>query len=128
MSAITTTAVTPLGIGLSANAANMVAKSDSTPAANRSVSDRVVSKASLEAQPAQISETELKGAVDKISRFVAATNTDIQFSLDETSEMTVVRVIDRETKEVIRQIPSEEALQIAATLDKLQGLLVKQKA
>ena len=32
------------------------------------------------------------------------------------------------TNEVIRQIPSEEMLEIAKALDRLQGLLVKQKA
>lgn len=37
-------------------------------------------------------------------------------------------MIDRQTKEVLRQMPSEEALAIAHALDKLQGLMIKQKA
>jgi flagellar protein FlaG len=40
----------------------------------------------------------------------------------------VVKVIDRETQDVIRQIPSQEMLDLAQALDKLQGLLIKQKA
>jgi len=40
----------------------------------------------------------------------------------------VVRVLDDATKEVIRQIPSEEALEIAKALDKLQGVLLRQEA
>jgi len=37
-------------------------------------------------------------------------------------------VVDMATKDVIRQIPTPEVLAIAKALDKLQGLLVKDKA
>jgi len=40
----------------------------------------------------------------------------------------VVKVVDLETKEVIRQIPSPEVLEIAKAVDQLQGLLIRQKA
>jgi flagellar protein FlaG len=40
----------------------------------------------------------------------------------------VVKVVDTETDQVIRQIPSEEMLAIARNIDRLQGLLVKQEA
>jgi flagellar protein FlaG len=53
---------------------------------------------------------------------------DIQFSIDEDTDTTVVKIVDRNTQEVIRQIPSEEMLEIAKALDRLQGLLIRQKA
>jgi flagellar protein FlaG len=71
---------------------------------------------------------ELRAAVEKIQEFVSSTASDIKFSIDEDSGRTVVKVIDRETQEVIRQIPSQEMLDLAQALDKLQGLLIKQKA
>ena len=40
----------------------------------------------------------------------------------------MVKVVDQSTKEVIRQIPSEEMLAIAKALDSLKGLLVRQTA
>ena len=40
----------------------------------------------------------------------------------------MVKVIDRETEDIIRQIPSQEMLDLAKALDKLQGLLIRQKA
>jgi flagellar protein FlaG len=40
----------------------------------------------------------------------------------------VVRVVDTATDQVIRQIPSEVALAISQSLEKLQGLLVRQQA
>jgi flagellar protein FlaG len=70
----------------------------------------------------------LKAAVEKIQEFISATASDIKFSIDEDSGRTVVKVIERESQEIIRQIPSEEMLDLAKALDKLQGLLLKQQA
>lgn len=52
----------------------------------------------------------------------------LQFSIDETTAKTVVRVTDASTGELIRQLPSEEALAIARSLDKMKGLLLTQQA
>ncbi|MDR2452408.1 MAG: flagellar protein FlaG [Candidatus Accumulibacter sp.] len=71
---------------------------------------------------------ELQTAVEKIQEFIRKTASDIKFSIDEDSGRTVVKVIDRETQEIIRQIPSQEMLDLAQALDKLQGLLIRQEA
>lgn len=52
----------------------------------------------------------------------------LAFSIDDATEKLVVRITDASTGELIRQLPSEEALAIARSLDKLQGLLLKQEA
>ncbi|MBL8491536.1 MAG: flagellar protein FlaG, partial [Rhodocyclaceae bacterium] len=41
---------------------------------------------------------------------------------------TVVKVVDGQTGKMIRQIPSEELLAIAESIDRMQGLLLRQKA
>jgi flagellar protein FlaG len=71
---------------------------------------------------------ELQTAVEKIQEFIRKSASDIKFTIDEDSGRTVVKVIDRETQEIIRQIPSQETLDLAQALDKLQGLLIRQKA
>lgn len=43
-------------------------------------------------------------------------NYELTFVFDRPNQRTVIRIIDRETKEVIRQLPNEYALQIAAQL------------
>ncbi|MDR0577049.1 MAG: flagellar protein FlaG [Candidatus Accumulibacter sp.] len=73
-------------------------------------------------------EEELDEATEKIQEFVNTVASEIKFSIDEDSGRTVVKVIDRSTQEVIRQIPSQEVLDLAQALDKLQGLLIRQKA
>lgn len=75
-----------------------------------------------------VKKDELDNALKKMNEFVGSRNSDIQFSTDDETGTNIVKVIDRSSKEVIRQIPSEEMLQIAKALDKLQGLLIRQQA
>ena len=71
---------------------------------------------------------ELKSAVDKVQSFVSTATSDVEFSIDKDTGSTVVKVVDRSTKEVLRQIPSKEMLEMAKAIDRLQGLLVKNQA
>jgi flagellar protein FlaG len=45
-----------------------------------------------------------------------------------TSDRLVVKVVDSETQEVIRQIPSEEMLRIARNLDSFESLMLRERA
>jgi flagellar protein FlaG len=52
----------------------------------------------------------------------------LQFAIDDESGQTIVRVTDRQTGELIRQTPSVEMLELARSLDRMQGMLLRQKA
>ena len=52
----------------------------------------------------------------------------LQFSVDVTTGKTIVKLVDKETNEVIRQMPSREMLAIARALDRVQGLLLRDQA
>ena len=73
-------------------------------------------------------EKPLKEAVEKVQEYIRPFNNGLEFSINKDTDQLVVKVIDQNTKEVIRQIPSEEMLAIAKALDSLKGLLVKQTA
>jgi flagellar protein FlaG len=75
-----------------------------------------------------VDQIHLQSAVNATNEFVKPINSSIEFSMDRDAGEMVVKVMDTTTKEVIRQIPSEEMLAIAKALDKIQGLLIKQKA
>lgn len=78
-----------------------------------------------EAEPAL---AEVSNALRTINTTVQALSPTLEFSIDADSKRTVVKVVDIETNEIIRQMPSVEALEIAKALDRLQGLLIRQKA
>ncbi len=73
------------------------------------------------------SKSELKKSVDEINRFLV-NNSEVEFSIDDDSGLAVVKVIDTETKQVLRQLPSEQSLEIAKNLNSTRkGLLIDSK-
>ena len=73
-------------------------------------------------------EEQVKEAVQKIQGVVDNLAHNLRIPVDQDTGKTVVKVMDIHTDEVIRQIPTEEAISIARTLDKVQGLLLNDKA
>ncbi|MCG5536379.1 flagellar protein FlaG [Ectothiorhodospira mobilis] len=67
-------------------------------------------------------------AVQRINDFVQVVQRDLQFTVDEDTGRTVVKVFDARSEELIRQLPPEEILEVAAYMDELRGLLVQDKA
>ncbi len=78
--------------------------------------------------PGQPRPEQVQEAVQQLRQVVAPVARSLQFSVDDATGKTVVKVVDAATQEVIRQMPSEEVLAIARALDRLQGLLLKGKA
>ena len=78
------------------------------------------------------SRKDLTDAVQKINESMLGAAQGLEFSIDEDTKDIVVKVIDQNTKEVVRQMPSEEALRMAKSIDesmkKLQGRLIDHTA
>ena len=62
----------------------------------------------------------IEAAVAQLSEFVQTNSRKLNFSIDEGSNKQVVKVTDAQTGDVIRQIPSEEVLQLSERLQDLQ--------
>lgn len=80
------------------------------------------------AASAPVRAEQLDSAVKAANDFVSGVNHSLLFSVDDETGTSIVKVIDKNTKEVIRQIPSEEMMVIAKALNTIKGLLVHQKA
>lgn len=70
---------------------------------------------------------DVKGAVSEIEKFLKETRRNLEFVTDEESGKIVVKVIASETGELIRQLPSEEALRIAHSLSDVKSILFDAK-
>lgn len=74
-------------------------------------------------------ERELQRATEDVNRYLAESHRALNFSIDRESGETIVKVMDTEKNEVIRQIPSEEVLALARRLrDGEEGYLVHAQA
>ncbi len=77
-----------------------------------------------DAAPAKVDPKEVKQAASELNQALKSLNDHLQFSVDSSTKSTVVRLIDGDTGEVVRQIPPEEILRLRAYYKEHQGLLV----
>lgn len=77
----------------------------------------------------QVSAEQLKNVVDNINKTLQRSNQSLQFTVDSDSKQQLVKLVDTDTGDVIRQFPSKEAMAISRAIDQFQqGLLLNQKA
>ena len=98
------------------------------PVAGRSPAAAVETIDAVRAKEATPSRKEVEDAVARLNNSVQQRAQSLVFAIDDDSHRTVVKVIDLHTQEVLRQIPTPEALEIAKAIDAFRGLLVDQEA
>ena len=74
------------------------------------------------------SVAELTGALDQLNGYMEETQRGLRFSMDDDSGRTIIRVVDTETDEVIRQIPSEEMLVLIRHFSEITGKIFDEVA
>jgi flagellar protein FlaG len=75
----------------------------------------------------QVSEKIIIGAVEKANKAMVTANRALEFSVHEKTKEIIVKVVDTETKEVIREIPSEKILDMVANILEMAGILVDER-
>lgn len=65
-----------------------------------------------------------RSALAEINESLRMSAIGVQFEFDKEADTMIVKVVDVESGELIRQMPSEEVVRISKALGKLQGLLV----
>ena len=78
--------------------------------------------------PAKPTPVELTKAIATANAALKSSSVSLEYSQDKETGLKIVRVIDRNTKELIRQIPAEEMVSVARSIEKFQGLLGDQLA
>ncbi|MES2683247.1 MAG: flagellar protein FlaG [Pseudomonadota bacterium] len=86
------------------------------------------SPAPAEAEAVSDDDAPLTQAVAELNRYVAGTRTDLRFAVDNEAGKLVVSIIDAENGQVLRQMPSLEALRIARYLEHDRLGLIRQRA
>jgi len=77
--------------------------------------------------PRSTTET-LKAIAASIESYVKSTGRSLEFHVDDASGLTVVTVRNSETGDLVRQIPSDEAVRIARSLGKRSNTLIDLEA
>jgi flagellar protein FlaG len=74
------------------------------------------------------SRSEIARLVEQANRQMASVTPALEFRIDPDTERVVIRLVDRQDQQVLRQVPAPEMLAIARALDRMQTLLLRTRA
>ncbi len=74
-------------------------------------------------QTQAISPEQTKALVERVQHYLAELNTRLSIEVHDKTGELVVKVINRDTNEVIRQFPPQELLKLHDQLEELRGVL-----
>lgn len=75
----------------------------------------------------EIKKTELEKALELVNDALKVADKKFDFELHEGTNRTMVKVIDRETEEIIREIPPKEILDLVEKMTELVGILMDKR-
>ncbi|OIN03967.1 hypothetical protein BFS86_03695 [Shewanella algae] len=84
--------------------------------------------ASAKPVEAEVDTDTLIALTDSLTDMMSMMRKGLEFRVDEMQGMPVVSVMDMDSGELIRQIPSEEALALAEKMSEIAGVLMKTEA
>jgi flagellar protein FlaG len=111
---------TPPGKGAVASA--------STSTKTRDVSEQLASAKAVSMEALAKVNTELEEAVKRLSEAIEQSPTATKITVDQELDRFIVQVTDKQTGEIVREIPGEAILKIARNIENLKGLLYDNKA
>ena len=81
----------------------------------------------------EVTREEVAEAVSNVTNFIQSVSRELQFQVDDTTGGTIVTVMDSETDEIVRQIPTEEIVAISRYIaefapDPVKGLLMNSES
>ena len=85
----------------------------------------------VESEPqkvAQGSQEKIERVAQAMDNYVSSIQRDLKIQVDGDSGDIMVKVISKENGQVIRQIPSEELLMLAAKMEQMTGALFNESA
>lgn len=114
------------------NANNIVSKVDVNPGlTDKTIRTDEVKKVKIESREAKsetkVSAKELKSAVDIANKVLFKNNTHLQFKIHDKTKTVMVKIVDDNTGEVVKEIPSEKLVDMVAKMCEVAGILIDEK-
>jgi len=103
------------------NRENEITTEDKINVIHKSATEEVVTN-----QPLTVKQ--LEKVAQQLQDFVGDLNRNIEFSVDEDSGRDVIKVIDKDSGDLLKQYPSEEVLTLVSKLSDMVGGFVDEKA
>lgn len=109
----------------SINSINVSSSSDSLKSQSQVESSNTSQQ--KEAPSHQVNEKTVSKAVDTVNKKLSNSNAECKFGVHKATGQITVKVVDKATGDVIREIPSEKILDVVAKALEVAGILMDEK-
>ncbi len=89
--------------------------------------DMVKQSKGKEEQAAYPGERKLIEAIEKANPNLMGASTNLEFSIHKDTKQIMVKIIDSETEEVLKEIPSEKVLDMVANMMEKSGFFIDKR-
>ncbi|TYK65587.1 flagellar protein FlaG [Colwellia echini] len=89
--------------------------------------NQINEKATKDKKNELMSPTQLENVAKQLQEFIGTMNRGLEFIVDDDSGRDVIKVIDKNSGDVIKQYPTEEVLSLVAKLSEATGNFVDSK-
>lgn len=110
----------------SAGSKSLVNDSPSSSAANLH-SAKDIKEAELRGENIPVSEEQFIKAIERAIKSVEGAATSLEFSVHKETKQILVKVLNKETGELIREIPPEKNLDLIAKIWEMAGIIIDEK-
>ncbi|NLK97755.1 flagellar protein FlaG [Defluviitalea saccharophila] len=104
----------------------MIGRDKKNPVVDKNIDLLEYKQAYPEYQPT-IAEKTVIEAIEKANKKLSGVMAEFEFSIHDETKQIMVKVINKDTKEVIREIPPEKTLDMVAHLWEMAGIIVDEK-
>ena len=105
-----------------------LARGETVKSAEAQASHHAVPATQTDATPESSSDRKaIEDSIAKIRESIGPANSSLKIEIDADTDRIVVKVFDDQSGELIRQIPSQEMVEIAKRLDAMQGIFVTKR-
>lgn len=80
---------------------------------------------SLAQQQSELNAKKIKDAVEEMNKKMS--NSEAQFGIHEATNRVTIKIVDKKTKEIIKELPPEKTLDMIAKVWEMAGILVDEK-
>jgi len=77
---------------------------------------------------APVTREQLEPVIEQLNELIRDSQRSLSFRVDDDLDKLVVSVVNPETDEIIRQMPSEESLKFAKSLEGVMGIIFNERA
>ncbi|GAA6168600.1 flagellar protein FlaG [Sessilibacter corallicola] len=99
-------------------------RSSANPVSSQTATPEIEDREADDSQPVE----RIESVVSNLNEFAQSIRRDLSFNLQNDTGRVIVEVTDSQTGELIRKIPSEEALKIAERISEVRSLMTSVKA